>query len=84
VQFNPSIKQQQTYFKKSLGDIYVSLAAELLGEVSKDLGRPGTGHMITSFLGFPFNFKQMLKWFPSSELLLNVPHAVLPILIHQS
>jgi hypothetical protein len=40
---------------------------------------PATGHLDTGFLGFPV-FKQMLRWFPNSKLLLHVSHAALPIL----
>jgi hypothetical protein len=37
-------------------------------------GLPGTG-----FLGLPLFFKQMLRWFPSSKLLLRVFHAAFQI-----
>jgi hypothetical protein len=38
---------------------------------------PATGHLDTGFLGFPV-FKQMLRWFPNSKLLLHASHAALP------
>jgi hypothetical protein len=44
---------------------------------------PATGHLDTGFLGFYWFssvFKQMLRWFPSSKLLLHASHAALPIL----
>jgi hypothetical protein len=37
---------------------------------------PATGHLDTGFLGF----QQMLRWFPSSKLLLHASHAALQIL----
>jgi hypothetical protein len=33
----------------------------------------------TGFLSFPLSFKQMLRWFPRSQLLLPAFHAALPI-----
>jgi hypothetical protein len=41
---------------------------------------PATGHLDTGFLGFPFVFKQMLRWFPNAKLLLHASHAALAIL----
>jgi hypothetical protein len=40
---------------------------------------PATGHLDTGFLGFPV-FKQMLRWFPSSKLLLHAYCVALSIL----
>jgi hypothetical protein len=39
---------------------------------------PATGHLDTGFLGFPLSYKQMLRWFQSSKLLLRASHAALP------
>jgi hypothetical protein len=36
------------------------------------------------FSWFLFVFKQMLRWFPSSKLLLHASHAALPIYINQN
>jgi hypothetical protein len=41
---------------------------------------PATCHLDTGFLGFSSVFKQMLRWFPNSKLLLHASHAALPIL----
>jgi hypothetical protein len=35
---------------------------------------PATGHLDTGFLGFLLSLR-MLRWFPSSKLLLNDSHA---------
>jgi hypothetical protein len=37
---------------------------------------PSTGHLDTGFLDFPV-FKKMLRWFPSSKLLLHASHSKL-------
>jgi hypothetical protein len=40
---------------------------------------PATGYLDTGFLGFSV-FKQMLRWFPNSKLLLHASYAALQIL----
>jgi hypothetical protein len=40
---------------------------------------PATGHL-DRFSWFSSVFKQMLRWFPNSKLLLNASHVALPIL----
>jgi len=39
---------------------------------------PATGHLDTGFSWFPRVYKRMLRWFPSSKLLLHASHVVLP------
>jgi hypothetical protein len=41
---------------------------------------PATGHLDTGFFWFSSVFKQMLRWFPSSKLLLHASHTAVPIL----
>jgi hypothetical protein len=47
-------------------------------EVSVYPEGPATGHLDTGFLGFPLYYKEILRWFPSSKLLLHSSHAALP------
>jgi hypothetical protein len=59
-------------------DYYIPSFAGLLACSQMHPEGSATGHLDTGFLGFPLS-KQMLRWFPSSEMLLHTSHTILLI-----
>jgi hypothetical protein len=66
-----SIKQQHSLYRNFRKTPIYFYLPDCLLEVSVHEEGPASGHLDTSFLGFPSVFKQKLRWLPSSKLLLR-------------
>jgi hypothetical protein len=70
--------------KESRRLAYILLFAGLLARSQYASGRSCDRPSRHRFSWFSSVFKQMLRWFPSSKLLLRASHAALPSYIHRN